>query len=200
MKFPDKGLPPEFLAEVGDKLSSAMGPMAPIVLREHVRSLGESFDSFPANKLVQLTKRVSQEILDDYQRTRFAHEIAIEIKKLGARTNGGVSEKYVAKDNGPPKPAGQKEPRDTPQFLKIMSAKLAEAIGPIAPLVLSERIDALGETAETFKEGKIKELIIQVSIEISNDLARRQFQKEMAREIQTLKERGGWSRLLKAKR
>jgi succinoglycan biosynthesis transport protein ExoP len=192
-KFPDKGLSEEFLAAVGDKLIAAMGPMAPIVLREHVRALGESFDSFPADKLVQLTKRVSQEILHDYQRARFAHEIAEEIQKLGARTSGGVSYELFTIDDEPPKPAAKKEPPDTSQFLKIMSAKLAEAIGPIAPLVLRERIAALGESAETFKEPKIGELIIQLSIEISNDSARRQFQKEMAREIQNLKELGAGS-------
>jgi len=47
---------------------------------------------------------------------------------------------------------------NTPEFLKIISAKLSDAIGPIAPLVLRERIVALGESAETFNEAKIGEL------------------------------------------
>jgi hypothetical protein len=65
---------------------------------------------------------------------------------------------------------------DTSEFLEIMSAKLTEAIGPIGPLVLRERIDALGESAASFNEAKIEQLIIQTSIEIPDGSARRQFE------------------------
>ena len=63
----------------------------------------------------------------------------------------------------------------------------------MAPLVLRERIVALGESAQAFPRARIEELIVQVSIEISTESIRRQFQKEMAREIQKLKEQGAWS-------
>jgi hypothetical protein len=42
-----------------------MGPMATLVLREHIVTLGESSESFPEAKIEELTKRVSEEISDD---------------------------------------------------------------------------------------------------------------------------------------
>jgi hypothetical protein len=195
-KFPDKGLTAEFLDAVADKLLFAMGPMAPIVLREHVRALGDPSGSFSKAKLEELGQQLGKEIANDYHRSRFEKELSEEIQKLGLQANGGHSEKPISKDNGTPKSMAKKELRDTQEFLRIMSAKLSEAIGPIAPLILREQIVALAESVEAFPEAKIEELIVQVSIEISTESTRRQFQKEMAREIQNLQGQGAGSREL----
>jgi hypothetical protein len=194
-KFPDKELPPEFLSAVADKLLSAMGPTAPIVLRDHIRALGGSAGSLPRAKLDQLVKELGKEIVDDYHRLRFQKELSEQIQKLGLQANGGLSDEQT-KPNRTTKSAANKEVGDRQEFPRIVSDKLAEAIGPIAPLVLREQIVALGESPEAFPRARIEELIIQVSIEISNESTRRQFQKEIAREIQKLKKQGAWSPVL----
>jgi len=71
--------------------------------------------------------------------------------------------------------------------LQIISAKLTDAIGVMAPLVLRESIVALGEAAKTFNETRVRELISQVSKEIANESTRWQFQAETVREFQKLK-------------
>ena len=52
-------------------LVDAMGPMASIVLRDRVASLGESLDRFPEDKLKALIELVSDEILDPSMRQDF---------------------------------------------------------------------------------------------------------------------------------
>ena len=52
-------------------LVDAMGPMASIVLKDRVASLGESLDRFPEDKLKALIELVSNEILDPSMRQDF---------------------------------------------------------------------------------------------------------------------------------
>ena len=52
-------------------LVDAMGPMASIVLKDRVASLGESLDRFPEDKLKALIELVSDEILDPSMRQDF---------------------------------------------------------------------------------------------------------------------------------
>jgi len=60
-----------------------MGPMATLVLDDHILALGESSESFPEAKIEELTKRISEEILDDSLRVRFEKQMSKEIQKLG---------------------------------------------------------------------------------------------------------------------
>ena len=184
----------EFLNTVRDQLLRAIGPIAPIVLREHVRALGDFSGSFPKAKLEELAKELGREISNDDHRQRFEKELSEAIQKLGSQANGGLSGRPRTHDNGPAKPAAEKEERDTPEVLQIISAKLAEAIGPMAPLILRDGVVALGEAAKTFNEARIGELIIHVSAAITVESNRRQFHREMSREMQKLKERRAKSR------
>ena len=184
----------EFLNTVRDQLLMAIGPIATIVLREHVRALGDFSGSFPKAKLEELAKELGREISNDDHRQRFEKELSEAIQKLGSQAIGGLSGRPKTHDNGPAMPAAEKEDRDTPEVLQIISAKLAEAIGPMAPLILREGVAALGEAAKTFKEARIGELIIHVSAAIPVESNRRQFHREMSREMQKLKERRAKSR------
>jgi hypothetical protein len=71
------------LAVVSARLSEAMGPMAPFVLDEHVRALGESPESFPPARLEELVERLSKEILTDSFRQQFEQEVMREIRRSG---------------------------------------------------------------------------------------------------------------------
>jgi hypothetical protein len=64
---------------------AAMGPMAPLVLRDQFAALGESPQAFPQPKLAQLIELVSREILNETMRLRFQDMMAQEIEALNAR-------------------------------------------------------------------------------------------------------------------
>ena len=131
------------------KLGEAMGPMASLVLRDSIRALGESSESFPEAKLEVLVQHVSQEILDDYQRQRFEEETLKEIKKTteqhGAaqpdgpvKADSAISKKKpngTAVDNPSltSEPAAIQEPRDgadgaTASGAASISEKTSEAL------------------------------------------------------------------------
>jgi type II secretory pathway predicted ATPase ExeA len=60
-----------FFDQFTEGLQEVMGPMARIVLQDHVRRTGYSMESFPQEKLEELVQAVSEEILDPYMRTEF---------------------------------------------------------------------------------------------------------------------------------
>ncbi len=64
-------VPRIILDELSLILVDAMGPMASIVLKDRVASLGESLDRFPEEKLKGLIELVSNEILDPSMRQDF---------------------------------------------------------------------------------------------------------------------------------
>ena len=69
--LPRMDVPRPFFEAMTLLLTDAMGPMAPIVLRDRVKGLSESLERFPRAKLPSLIDGVSQEILDPSMRLLF---------------------------------------------------------------------------------------------------------------------------------
>ena len=61
----------ELLTMLVGRLTDVMGPIAPFVVRDQIRALGESEDKFPQAKLEDLIGRVSREITDRKLRNEF---------------------------------------------------------------------------------------------------------------------------------
>jgi hypothetical protein len=202
---------------VAAKLNEAMGPIAPILLTDHIRALGETAGSFPNAKLEELVKAVSREILDEVARARFAKEMFEEIKKTteystaqsdrpvtadsavsSKKANGKRSRPARAKPPAILNPAASQVSQDglPPGFLDIVRVKLGEAMGPMASMVLRDHIRALGESFDSFPEAKLEQLSKRVSEEILDDYHRARFTNEIAKEVKKLndsREQGAWS-------
>jgi hypothetical protein len=71
----------DFLNSMIDSLTEAMGPMAPLVLRDQVSALGEHFDAFPRSRLLDLVDLTSREILEEPLRIRFQQTMSQESKR-----------------------------------------------------------------------------------------------------------------------
>ena len=54
----------------------------------------------------------------------------------------------------------------SPEFLDYIIARLTEVVGPIAPVIVYEEINALGESADAFPQSRVEELIEAVTGEI----------------------------------
>jgi len=52
----------ELFSRVTDRLTRAIGPVAPAVIRDQVKALGESMEKFPKSRLIELIDGVSNEI------------------------------------------------------------------------------------------------------------------------------------------
>jgi hypothetical protein len=60
----------------------SIGPVAPLVVRDHIASLGESPDAFPKSRIDELVESIAPEILHGELRSRFRRKISEEIRDL----------------------------------------------------------------------------------------------------------------------
>jgi hypothetical protein len=75
-------VPPSFLSDLAVTLTDAMGPMAKIVLRDQIKTLGESSERFPHAKIDMLLESVAREILDEKMRAQFRREMVDQMIRL----------------------------------------------------------------------------------------------------------------------
>jgi succinoglycan biosynthesis transport protein ExoP len=75
-------VPRDFFDRMISKLSEAAGPMAPLIIRDHIARLGESRAAFPKNRLKELFERVSQEIVNERLRNDFYRSMQGDLRGL----------------------------------------------------------------------------------------------------------------------
>jgi type II secretory pathway predicted ATPase ExeA len=63
-------------------LTEAMGPMAPLIVREQIDAMGESFEAFPKQRLGQLVEVTSHEILSEGLKNRYLGLMSDEIRAI----------------------------------------------------------------------------------------------------------------------
>jgi hypothetical protein len=63
------------ITEFGE-LSNVMGSIASLIVRDHVRTLGESMEEFPQARLTKLLESLSREISDDKLKADFCERFA----------------------------------------------------------------------------------------------------------------------------
>jgi hypothetical protein len=74
-----------------------------------------------------------------------------------------------------------------PPLFERLRVILTEVMGPMAPFVLRDQIDSLGEAQDRFPETKLEELIGLISKEISDGKLRNKFEECMLQEISNFK-------------
>jgi len=68
---PQQTLPANFFDRVTHELTQIMGPMATVIVRDKVASLGESMEKFPNLRVGELLLILSREILNENAKARF---------------------------------------------------------------------------------------------------------------------------------
>jgi succinoglycan biosynthesis transport protein ExoP len=71
-----------FLSRLMDLFMESVGPIAPLIVRDHIGLLGESPDAFPTARVEELVKSIEPEILHPEIKLRFQKKIAEEIRNL----------------------------------------------------------------------------------------------------------------------
>ena len=61
----------EFFDRMTNELTQVIGPMASVIIRDHVKAIGESMEKFPQMRVTELLKIVSEEIPDQNRKTSF---------------------------------------------------------------------------------------------------------------------------------
>jgi hypothetical protein len=75
----------------------------------------------------------------------------------------------------------------SPSLLKRLTGALTDVIGPMAPLVVKDQIEALGEAHESFPEAKLDDLLSLLSREIPDSKLRTKFEEAMLQETSGFK-------------
>ena len=75
-------VPQEYFDHMVLRLCEAVGPMAPMIVDDQIRSLGESRQAFPKHRLIELLDRVCQEILSESMETDFRRSMRGELSAL----------------------------------------------------------------------------------------------------------------------
>jgi hypothetical protein len=79
----DEVLSPEVLERVAEELAEVAGVMAPLanlILREHVESLGETMERFPKARVPDLLDSVANELLDEKRQAVFRKRLAQNVR------------------------------------------------------------------------------------------------------------------------
>ena len=72
-------------------------------------------------------------------------------------------------------------------LLNRVTGILTEVIGPMAPLVLKDQIEALGESPDSMPESKLDDLIMLIGREIGDGKLKNKFEESMFQEIANFK-------------
>jgi hypothetical protein len=72
---PQETLSPDFFDRVTDQLTQVIGPMASMILRDHVKALGESMEKFPKTRVTELLKTLSEEMEDQNVKNSFCERL-----------------------------------------------------------------------------------------------------------------------------
>ena len=74
-----EAVPAAFFDSVTKELAEINGPLASMIVRDHVKALGESIDKFPKKRVSELVKVLSEEITDEKVKTSFRKRITEEL-------------------------------------------------------------------------------------------------------------------------
>jgi hypothetical protein len=74
-----ENVPAVFFDDITRELTEVLGPIASMVIRDHVASFGESMEKFPKARVPELLQIISQEILDEDRKVRFRERIGVNL-------------------------------------------------------------------------------------------------------------------------
>jgi chromosome segregation ATPase len=70
-------VPASFFDEVIHNLAEILGPFSSLIVRDHVRALGESIEKFPKTRVTELAKNLSEEIANEKLKIGFLERLAV---------------------------------------------------------------------------------------------------------------------------
>ena len=82
---------------------------------------------------------------------------------------------------------GGKSAAAPPALFHRLTTLLMETMGPMAPLVLRDQIEALGEKQDSFPESRLDELVSSIGNEISDSSLRAKFEESALKEFANFK-------------
>jgi hypothetical protein len=150
------------------ELAKVMGPIARIIVDDKIAEFGESRDSFPAERMESFVNAISEEIADTSERAVFVRAMAgFHLQKLW---NGKERQKKQVTGN----------------LFSVIEHELAKVMGPIARIIVDDKIAEFGESRDSFPVDRVEPFIKAISEEIADTSERAMFAGAMAEFLRPL--------------
>jgi hypothetical protein len=151
-----------FFSMIENELAKAMGPIAPIILEDKIAEFKESRDSFPEDRTESFVKALGEEITDSSEKASFTRATA-EFLRRTRMDSRQLLRKYI---NG--------------TFFSMIENELAKAMGPIAPIILEEKIAEFGKSRDSFPEDQAEPFVKALGEEIADSSEKASFTRATA--------------------
>lgn len=153
------------------ELAEVIGPLAPIIVEEVVREMGETRARFPGTRVSELADLLSRSIADARSRSRFQEKVQVV---FNGGENAPIQHEVVQKSVNIAN-------EDTSEVnLDWLTAHLNEVIGPMARMLIEETIGELRESAKHFPARRLEELVSRLKNEIPTVRDRAIFEERVA--------------------
>jgi hypothetical protein len=146
-----------FFSMIENALAKVMGPIAPIILEDKIAEFGKSRESFSEDQAEPFVKALGEEISDSSERASFTRATAEFLRRTHMESRQLLST-YV---NG--------------TFFSMIETELAKVMGPIAPIILEDKIAEFGEPRESFPEDQVEPFVKALGEEIADSSERASF-------------------------
>src|SRR5271157_1115470 len=139
------------------ELAKIMGPIAHIIVDDKIADFGESKDTFPEDRVDAFVKAIGEEITDSSERASF-------VAAMG---------EFLL-----PKHWSGKQPSKKPvegNLFSVIERELAKIMGPIAHIIVDDKIADFGESKDTFPEDRVDAFVKAIGEEITDSSERASF-------------------------
>jgi hypothetical protein len=159
---PGKQVAGNLLSVIEHELAKVMGPIARIIVDDKLAEFGESRDAFPEERVDSFVKAISEEITHKPERTIFS----------GAMAEFLSPKRWNVKESPGKQVAGN--------LLSVIEHELAKVMGPIARIIVDDKLAEFGESKDAFPEERVDSFVKAISEEIADKPERTIFTRAMA--------------------
>jgi hypothetical protein len=159
-------VPGIFFSAVEKELAKRMGPIAPIIVEDKIAEFGEARETFPKDRAEPLLQAISEEIADSSERAPFVKSMTDLL--------------HVRQSTNQPPAASAVNASLPGVFFSTIESELAKIMGPIARIIVDDKVTELGESRSSFPKGRAEALVHAIGEEIADGEARASFAEVMA--------------------
>jgi hypothetical protein len=157
-------VPGVFFTAIEKELAKSMGPIAPIIVEDKIAEFEEAREAFPKEKAEPLIQAISEEIEDSAERDPFVKAMTEFLHRRHS--------------NGQPQAAVSTSLPGV--FFSAVETELARSMGPIAPIIVEDKLAEFGESRDSFPKDKAEALVHAIGEEIEDGEERASFTEAMA--------------------
>jgi hypothetical protein len=156
----------DLVSMIEHELKRVMGPVATVIVDDTLVESGKSRGYFPEDGIEPFVRALGEEIADVPKREQFM--------QAALRT--------VAKRKPPSRKRAERD------LVSVTEHELKRVMGPVATIIVDEKLAELGESRDCFPEDRIEPFVLALREEITDLSKRARFSRAMA---EYLTEKGG---------